>query len=243
MLAFMSGATATACEPVLPLAMLFAGPGFTFASELSGMGMAFGFLAGAVAIKCVAFVFLERQLKWPESVGYMILANVLSSLIGLLMAVVAATPPIMFVGLPLVYGLSLTPARRLLVYKFWARPSPRITPGFVALAFPLGLFLSWVLFSVAADTMYHRRYLSYWLLKFLYVALGLSMSILLTSAWEESVIARLAARKHGEGSYFDTVVRANYVTFGVILLVAAIRMLPRRLHSPGFLAWLGFHGF
>jgi hypothetical protein len=225
-----------ACEPILPLAAIFGGPGVF--RQFAGIGMALGWLGGAVAIKCIGFIWFERQLRPWEAVRHMALANVFSSLIGLLVAVAAANPPILFLGLPLVYGLSLNPARRLLAYAYWARSAPRVNPRLVALAFPLALFVTWVLFGFAAELMAQRRYATYWALKLAYVSLALFISILLTSLWEESIVARLARRRHGEASYLTAVVRANYVTFGVVLLFAAVQMLPKRLHAPGFLAWL-----
>jgi len=36
-------------------------------------------------------------------------------------------------------------------------------------------------------------------------------------------------------SFYTSVIRANYITLGLVLLVAAGHMLPRRLHAPHFL--------
>ncbi len=52
------------------------------------------------------------------------------------------------------------------------------------------------------------------------------------------MIWRLARTKHGDLAYYASVFRANYITLGVTLLVAALQMLPRRWHAPQFLAWL-----
>ena len=72
----------------------------------------------------------------------------------------------------------------------------------------------------------------YWPLKFGYVTVGMVMGILLTSLWEEQIIGRFRPE---QGRFFPSVLRANYLTFGVVMLVLAIKSLPKRMGSPDFL--------
>jgi hypothetical protein len=205
-----------ACEPIVPLIMLFGGPSL-FARTLFWMG-------GAVAIKCAAFALLERDLRRNEAIRFMIVANVVSTSIGILLAAV----------LPLAILISLIPARRLLSHPVfagvqWAKPWK------LAVLLILALPVTSVLFFMAQDVMGQREFTMYWLLKFSYVVIALSISMFLTASWEEWTIARLAARKHGERSFLKTVMRANYVTFAVVIGATAIKTLPTRFHMPGFL--------
>ena len=63
--------------------------------------------------------------------------------------------------------------------------------------------------------------------------------ILISAVLEECVIARLSRHAHGNVSYYTPVLRANYLTLAIVLLVAALEMLPRRLNAPNFIAsWL-----
>jgi hypothetical protein len=63
--------------------------------------------------------------------------------------------------------------------------------------------------------------------------------IIISAVLEECVIARLSRKLYGNISFYTPVLRANYVTLAVILLVAALEMLPKRLNAPHFIvAWL-----
>ena len=88
--------------------------------------------------------------------------------------------------------------------------------------------------------MDRSAYGEYWILKFAFVTLAASMGMAISTILEEYVIARISHKKHPTESFFVPVWRANYITLGIVLLVAAIQILPQRLHSAHFLAaWLG----
>lgn len=53
--------------------------------------------------------------------------------------------------------------------------------------------------------------------------------------WEEWVIWRLSANPEGMG-FFATVLRANLYVLLLVMAVPALVILPKRLHSPDFLA-------
>ena len=217
---------ARACEPILPLAQAFSGT-LISAGSLTMLG-------AAVALKAAAFVYFERRLRWHQAVAFMIVANVVSTFIGIGLSVSAAVPmPLFF--LPIVYVLSVIPARRLVTYypgKCLRIKSHRI----IAVIMTLLYFLTWVFFGLAQGVIAANEPLaSYWLLKFLWIYAALLVSIGLTTLWEEWVIAGLAARSFKETSWHASVLKANLVTFFVVMLYAAIRMLPARLHSSDFL--------
>ena len=98
--------------------------------------------------------------------------------------------------------------------------------------------VSTVLFMMSMHQLESRNLLAYWILKFGYIVPGLAIGIGLTSVWEERVVAALARKAHPDASFFTSVVRANYLTFGAVMLVAAVATLPKRLQSPDFLVFL-----
>lgn len=218
-----------ACEPIIPLAKLFGGQDWFARSFL--------WLSAAVAIKCLAFVFFERRLRWWKAFIFLAIANVISSIVGVFVGIAAGNPPVLFIALPIVYALSIVPAKRLAEHVDW-KILKNWNASQIAMACPVCIFATWVLFYLAAALVDTRGIALYWLLKFSYICVALFISILLTSLWEEWIVARCAAQKEQRTSFFASVVRANYVTFAIVLLVAAIEMLPKRLHSRGFLAFL-----
>ncbi len=216
-----------ACEPMVPLAKALSGPNFFRASIV--------WLLVAVTVKCASFVFFERRLPWHEAAGFLLVGNVLSTLIGIVLCLPTAAVSLLF--LVPIYFVSLKPARRLAEYFRWQESGWRRPQALASVAVG-GVAVTMFLFTRAQIALSADNYLVYWLTKFGMLTIALLISILLTSLWEEWVVARLARARHPERSYLAAVTRANYVTFGVVLLVAAIEMLPRRLHSKGFIASL-----
>src|SRR5689334_8690233 len=76
------------CEPILPLTQLLGG------SNALGPLMweqSLLWLAAAVAVKSVAFAVFEKRMRWHHALGIMLLANLLSTVPGLLLAVLAGS--------------------------------------------------------------------------------------------------------------------------------------------------------
>jgi hypothetical protein len=216
-----------ACEPMVPLAKALLGPNFFRASIV--------WLLIAVTVKCASFVCFERRLPWRAAAGYLLVGNVLSTLIGVVISLPTATVSLLF--LVPIYFVTLKPARRLAEYFRWQERGWRRPEALAGLAIG-GVALTMFLFSIAQLALSADNYFVYWLTKFGMVTIALLISILLTALWEEWVVATMARARHPERSYLPAVMRANYVTFGVVLLVAAIEMLPKRLHSKGFIVSL-----
>ena len=221
--------TALGCEPILPLARAMGGPVW--------MGESAVWLAVAVFIKCVVFVWLERRLTWSQAVGYLVAGNVLSTMVGMLVAVAAASAGAFCIGLPIVYALSVSPAGRLV--GIWGRePARGFNPMFVAFGAPALLVVTWFLFAVAQDFLHAGQVPLYWAAKLAYLMIALFVSLGLTTFWEEWVVARLAARVGRPGNFLVPVFRANYVALAVVALGAAVRMMPARLRAEHFLVSL-----
>jgi hypothetical protein len=101
---------ASACEPILPLAQLLGGSSFAGPMMLT-KSMVWLFVA--VAIKCFSFVFLERRLTWPKAALFMLVANVLSTIPGVLIAAFTSSMGGFILSLPIVWILGALVGGRL----------------------------------------------------------------------------------------------------------------------------------
>ena len=217
---------ALACEPILPLMMLFAGPAVLTQSLLG--------LLVAIGIKCAVFAVLERSLSKPRAVFLMFVANVLTTFIGLFVAAAVAAPALLL-ALPLMYTFTVAPAGRVRLQTVIPGAAPLGRHGLAGL-FTLLLFATYVLFGLAAVQLGQGSPVAYWILKLAYVYAALIISIGLSTLWEEWLIHRLARGAGGPGTYYAPVLHANLAALLVIMGWAAILMLPKRLASPSFLA-------
>jgi len=176
---------ADACEPLIPLAMSMAGPAFIMAS-LTG-------LAIAVAVKCAAYAAFERRFRWYWAVGLMLAANVVSTIVGGIVAAVTAVPVLGLLGLGVIYVITIIPAARFLdecrgrALKGWG--PHRMAAGVVVL-----VLVSAVLFVLAQSTGGDPRTL-FWAFKVLFVFAGIVISMVLTTLWEGGVIAALSGAR------------------------------------------------
>jgi hypothetical protein len=99
--------------------------------------------------------------------------------------------------------------------------------------------VSTFLYYTAQSGLDGGSYRGYWIFKFAFVTLVACTGIIISAVLEECVIAGLSRKSAGNLIFYIPVFRANYITLGVILLVAALKMLPKRLHSPHFITtWL-----
>ena len=219
-----------ACEPIVPLVQLLSGP------TLAGPALvtkSLLWLGVAVTIKCGAFAFLERRIPWRRAVLFMLLANVLSTIPGVLIAVFAGAGPGLLFTLALlpVYCLGWLVRRRVARVIKLGQPSWVVGSG-AALAFTAFFFVSVLCFHLAQEALAGGRWGGYWIMKFLFVTLVACTGILISTVLEEYVIAGCARWSLGNQSFFRPVLRANYIMLGVILLVAAVEMVPKRLQAP-----------
>ena len=213
---------AFACEPIIPLTILFGAPVYS--------------LFGIVILKAVGFACIEkRSIPVFKSALFVVAANLFSSLIGILLTISAAAPTSFFFVLPFVYGVSITPAKRLVQLnrggKFTGR-SPYALAAVIA-----GLyFLTFVLFGISQtqldSSLTGGSLTCYWSLKFLYVVIALTISICLTTLWEEWVIVKLSRSK---SNFILSVLKVNLVSFLLIMGILAAIALPKRFHSDNFL--------
>jgi hypothetical protein len=221
------------CEPILPLVQLLAGATLAGPALITKSLLC---LFAAIAIKCGAFAVLERRLPFARAVLFMLIANVVSTVPGFLIAAFSGSGTVLL-AIPLIGAIGWMLRRRL---DLLATPvSPLRISGATAIASFVVFFITSVILYVVASNVSERNYATYWALKLLFVTLVACTGIVISAVLEECVVARLSRKSQGNLSFYMPVFRANYVTLGVILLVAAISMLPKRLHSPHFIAaWL-----
>jgi hypothetical protein len=231
--ALLSPSTGWSCEPVLPLFQLLT------SSSILGPGIltqSLFWLLVAIALKSAVFVWFEKRLSWRQAAGFMLLANVFSTIPGMLLAAFTAsgTGSGILIGLPVVFALGWMVQRRI-GHLPQASRWPRVTGGGAMLAFGAFSIASMVLYYTTQDMLSADNYRAYWIFKFIFVTLVACTGIIISAVLEECIIAWLARKSPGHLSFYVSVFRANYVTLGAILLVAAVKILPQRLHSPHFI--------
>jgi len=207
--------------------------------SLAVMAHSMPFLFVAVAVKCAAFVWFSRRLlTWYRAILLMLLANIVSTAVGVAAAIPFTVPVMLLVSIPLLYGVSLWPARR---YSPWLSGQvgiivkPWVVAGVVAVMFAGSI----ALFLLAQTLIANSRSVPlgwYWFVKILYIYIALLLSTALTIYIEEGTISSLAGHT-GETQlpFLVAVARANLVALLLITLVGAIKVLPARLASPNFL--------
>ncbi len=218
---------ALACEPVVPFMQVMV-------PALALTGSIF-VLVAAVIVKSVLFAVFERRLPRLHAAWRMFLGNVLTSFVGLLVAVmIASGVGVWLVGVPLVCILCWLPSRRFVrvaPVAWLARTSPAGLAGMMTSA----LLASCILFMVGQGAIRSHQLTLYWIIKLIAIFLALLASVTLTTVWEEWVVWRLGSRPEGKG-FFVSVLRTNLYVLVLVMVVPAALILPKRLKSPDFLA-------
>ena len=222
-------ACASACEPLVPIIWAFLAPtavgGFIFASGV-------GFIV-IVAIKCAVFVWKSDFKSW-SAVFYMLIANIVSTAVGIVVAVIAGNPMFIFVivGFLVLLVAYTPPAKRL----HRLGKLSRIPEAGISLLLSLMTVATVFLFLFAAGVMEEGSLRLYWLLKIGASILAIGLSLFISVAYEETVISALYRRFREETRSFMTpVLWANIIALFLIMLIGAAVALPKRLASPDFL--------
>ncbi len=223
-------ASAHGCEPILPFIKVVGGPGMLTGSWI--------ILGAAVLLKSAIFAWSQKNMGVGRAFGLMILANMLTTVIGFFVAVLIGSGPILFLGAFIVWPLCLPPARRAIaaVRHPWMQ---RFSPGGLATLMTMGLCASCFLFGFPALFSDSANLAAYWLWKLSAVYAGLVISIVLTAFWEEWVVWKLTECPVDESGYVQPVIRANLAVLFCVMLLGAGIALPKRLKSPNFLVKLG----
>ncbi len=213
---------ASACEPILPLFRALTGANFIAAS--------FWGLAAAVLIKCTAFACYEKSLSKPKAFLFMLAGNVVTTMIGVLVAAFAAAPSLFAV--PLLVAVTLYAARQLLPRVNWPWMQ-YLTPGSLAGILTLMLFISYFFFGIAMSRP-DPPPASYWVWKTGGLIIAIMISMVITTFYEEWIVHLLARKPKEPPSFYHAVVRANLLTLFIIMGCTAAYVLPQRFASPFF---------
>jgi len=216
-----------ACEPVVPF-MQAMEP--TLALTRSTL-----VLAAAVIVKSALFTVFERRIPRLQPAWRMFVGNVLTSFVGLLVAVmIASGAGIWLVGVPVVCVLCWLPSRRLVKVAPLAWLA-RMSAAGIAAIMTSALLASCILFSVGQGAIRSHQLALYWVIKVVAIFLALLASVTLTTVWEEWAVWRLSSRPEGKG-FFVSVLRTNLYVLVLVMAVPAALILPKRLKLPDFLA-------
>ncbi len=221
-----------ACTPIVPLMQLFAG-------QLIGV-RSLTMLAVVIVVKSLIFTYFVREcLALEKAVIFMIIANIVSTIIGFLMSgmIAGPDPDAGALILPIVYFLALLPAKRLVKHDPWGyfrRWNPWLLAFMVLLMFILSILLFGV--SQSFDTG-ERSMVTFWIMKFLYVYLAITISFGLTSIWEEWTIAALTRPPDTSTNYLVPVFKANLIMYILVLIHPATTSLITRLSGRPVLWW------
>jgi len=224
---------AVACEPIIPLTHLMTGANAVGPVLLLD---SLTWLFVAVGIKMTAFALLERRLPWKQALAFMLLANVLSTVPGVLAAAFAGSLDLL--SLPIIFGLGKLAEKRLAAFS--AELGPRWFTGTAfAPIFTAAFGVSVVMFYMAGTALEGGDFTSYWILKLLFATTAVTIGMAISTVLEECAVARLSRKQYGRLSFYTSVARANYITLGLVLSVAASQMVPKRLSAPHFIvSWI-----
>ena len=227
---FAIGETANACEPILPFIKVVGGPGMLTSSWIV--------LLVAVTVKAIIFSSSQKKLSFPHAFVLMAAGNVLTTVIGVIVAALIGSGPIMIVGAFIVWPLCFLPAKRAIAAANFPLLK-KFSAGGLAALMSFALVVSCFLFGISSLFADSNHLVVYWMWKFTAVYAALTVSIVLTAFWEEWVVWKLSRCPVGFTGYVKPVIRANLVVMLCVMLFAAGVALPQRLKSPNFLVKLG----
>jgi|ERR1051326_3836989 hypothetical protein len=105
----------------------------------------------------------------------------------------------------------------------------------IAVAFTAAFMLTFVSYFLAQNVLNGHNFADYWFFKIVFVGLTLCVGMGMSAVLKEYAIWRLARRTHGQASFYTSVIRANYITLGLILFITKAGMVPKRLTAPHYI--------
>jgi hypothetical protein len=210
------------------IGMIFLGPTLFGSLILSS---ALGLLL-AVVIKIVVFLIISDY-KSAHIVWMMLLANAVSTLIGFGIYISAAVPILMLFTLPVAFVCFLRVARNFHRHKIMMKRKPAEN----AVLLTGLLFVTIILYGAGQGALdFSNNLVVYWILKIISSILAMGLTLLFSIVIEEAVIAGLYKKLYKEDKNFlKPVLWANIIAFIIVFGAAAVKTLPIRLRTPGFL--------
>lgn len=187
-------------------------------------------LAVVVTVKCALFAKFS-----PMGAVYgfmaMLVANLMTSLLGFFVGGALSVPLMLPVGIPLVIAAAYFGSAGLgdrLAHSRWKLLTRGTFVGGSLLLTMLSIGLA--LFNYFPDP--DRSQTLYWAAKIGSLFLGLLVSIPLTIAWEGVVVLRLTRDDYDADRVFSAVVAANLWTLLGAALIGAAIAVPQRMKDP-----------
>ncbi len=216
--------SAYANEPLVPLIILFVGPTFSSVFFASFFGLIL-----VIVLKSAVFLW-KSDFKSPLAIYFVIIANIVSTFIGIIVAGMFTSSFLPILCIPILYLIFFTPARRLKRHKIFAR----LHPWFIAFLLTLLTYFTVFIFGIMMG--FQTTAYIYWPLKILMAASAILVSLLISVLYEEAVISKLyRVHRKVEKSFLEPVLWCNIIAFAVVMLIGAIVAFPKRLASPDFL--------
>ncbi|MEG3436468.1 hypothetical protein V0288_04995 [Pannus brasiliensis CCIBt3594] len=201
-----------ACEPIIPLMQLYSWP-------LSS-------LVGVIFIKAIWFAKIGEEKGFSPFISFvaMFLANIVTTVIGLVLVAFFAAPMLLLYSVIIVVCISIPPVIRLFLLSNRKIKKRKINLVFWILLVPLLtlIFFGSIIFLFLAESIGSREGVSftYWITKFAYIYCGLAFSFFLTAVWEELVAGSIL-----KSSFLPEISRMNlYIMLGVWIVFAALSL-------------------
>jgi hypothetical protein len=214
--------SASACEPIVPFVKAVGGPGFLTAG--------FAILGIVVVLKSATFARFQQKLTFTKALLWMLAANVVTSIVGVVVTAMIDSGAAMFIGIPLVWALCLLPAQRL-IESAPVGPLARFTSGQVAFGITLVLVFSYLLLLISRTVHDSDTFLRYWLFKVPTLFVALIVGLVLTAFWEEWIVLRLSNSGDDDFSFVRPVIRSNLLVLAAVMLISVGVIVPKRLRS------------
>jgi len=215
--------SASACEPIVPFVKAVGGPGF--------LTVAFVILGLVVVLKSATFARFQQKLTFTMALLWMLAANVVTSIVGVVVTAMIDSGAAMFIGVPLVWALCLLPSQRL-IESAPVSPLARFTSGQVAFGITLVLIFSYLLLLISRTVHDSDTFLRYWLFKVPTLFVALTVGLVLTAFWEEWIVLRLSRSGDDDFGFVRPVIRSNLIVLVAVMLVSVGVIVPKRLRNP-----------
>lgn len=212
---------AEACTPIAELVILYGGLTYYLA-----------FLT-VIPLKCLLFTYYEKDLSLYQKISYMFLGNIFSTVMAIVMFLPAfSSPAIMIFYIPLIIIMSQLPSKRLVELLNLKKSYATL---FNFLIF-ISITTTMLFLGLAKNSIYNSNIGQYWTYKIIYVTISISISTLLTILWEDFAISKLYKfSSKTDKTFIINVATANIYSLFILSLIAALRVLPERLSTSGFL--------
>lgn len=212
---------ASACTPIAELVILYGGLTYYLA-----------FLT-VIPLKCLLFAYYEKDLNLYQKIVYMFFGNIFSTIMaGVMFLPAFSSPAIMIFYIPLIIVMSHLPSKRLAELLNLKKSYATL---FNFLIF-ISITMTMLFLGLSKNSIYNSNVGQYWTYKIIYVTISISISTFLTILWEDYAISKLyKISSKTDRSFIMNVATANIYSLFILSLIGALRVLPERFSTSGFL--------